>query len=66
MNYRANIVQKMFKQRRNQCSLYGILYQDHIFCMFCLFFVLGKMKCAVCIVCLGNNLNIAEDGASVE
>lgn len=29
-------------------------------------FVLGKMKCAVCIVCLGNNLNIAGDGASVE
>lgn len=29
-------------------------------------FALGKTKCAVCIVCLGNNLNIAEDGASVE
>lgn len=29
-------------------------------------FVLGKMKCGVCIVCLGSNLSVAKNGASVE
>lgn len=39
--------------------------EPYILCVLFIF-VLGKMKCAVCIVCLGNNLSMAKNGASVE